>query len=256
MTGTVTVQDAGADPLEDVLVFSETAGFRMTRSTRASRRSRRSARPTTSASLPPRTPPSSTPPTSPCSTPSSFSTTGDVLTAEQQDAFEDYIRAGGGFVGIHAAADTEYTWPWYGEMIGGYFRNHPPDTPTATVNINDPDEPSTEGLPAAWTRTDEWYNYQSFETPSVNGGGDDYNVADSGVKVLASVDESTYVEEDGSDGTNDPHPIAWCSDFDGGRVWYTGMGQRPSRSAPARATSASTSSAGSRPSPGPRKPTR
>src|SRR5262245_35541831 len=89
-----------------------------------------------------------------------LSTTGDVLDANQQAAFERYFQAGGGFVGIHAAADTEYTWGWYGEMIGGYFRNHPPGTPTASVDITDPDEPSTTGLPTRWTRTDEWYNYQ------------------------------------------------------------------------------------------------
>ena len=57
------------------------------------------------------------------------------------------MRAGGGYVGIHAAADTEYTWPWYGEMLGGYFRNHPAGTPTATVHIEDGNEPSTQGLP-------------------------------------------------------------------------------------------------------------
>ena len=153
-----------------------------------------------------------------------LSTTGDVLTDDQQEAFERYMRAGGGFVGIHAAADTEYTWPWYGEMIGGYFRNHPPGTPTATVDIEDGDEPSTQGLPNPWVRTDEWYNYQSFETPSVNGGGDDYSVRNSGVKVLATVNEWTYDEEDGNDEANDDHPIAWCSEFDGGHVWYTGMG--------------------------------
>ena len=134
------------------------------------------------------------------------------------------MRNGGGFVGIHAAADTEYAWPWYGQMLGGYFRNHPAGTPTATVQIEDGDEPSTEGLPTAWQRTDEWYNYQSFETPSAGGGGDDYSVRDSGVKVLATMDESTYNEDDGSEGTNDDHPISWCSDFDGGHVWYTGLG--------------------------------
>ena len=58
-----------------------------------------------------------------------LSTTGDVLTDPQQAAFERYIQAGGGYVGIHAASDTEYTWPWYGQMLGGYFRNHPAGTP-------------------------------------------------------------------------------------------------------------------------------
>ena len=152
-----------------------------------------------------------------------LSTTGDVLTDAQQDAFERYIQAGGGYVGIHAAADTEYTWSWYGQMLGGYFSNHPPGTPTASVDITDPDEPSTETVPARWTRVDEWYNYQSPDNPVVNGGGADYNVRNSGVKVLATVDETTYDEQDDSAGA-DEHPIAWCSEFDGGKVWYTGMG--------------------------------
>src|SRR5918999_302127 len=144
-----------------------------------------------------------------------LNTTGDVLTDAEQDAFERYIQAGGGYVGIHAAADTEYTWGWYGQMLGGYFKNHPPGTPTASVDITDPDEPSTRTVPARWTRTDEWYNYQSPANPSVGGGGADYSPRDSGVKVLATVDETTYDEQDDSAGADD-HPIAWCSESDGG----------------------------------------
>ena len=225
MDGAVTVEAPGADPLENVLVYYEAAGFPHTSRDEGvtaiqelgaandfTVTASEDSSVFTAANL------------AQYDAVVFLSTTGDALTDEQQEAFEDYFRAGGGYVGIHSAADTEYGWSWYGQMVGGYFRNHPPGTPTATVTINDPDEPSTEGLPASWVRVDEWYNYQSWETPSVNGGGDDYNVADSGVKVLASVDESTYVEEDGSDGTNDPHPIAWCSDFDGGRMWYTGLG--------------------------------
>ncbi len=98
-----------------------------------------------------------------------LSTTGEVLDDTQQAAFERYIQSGGGYAGIHAASDTEYCWPWYGELVGGYFRTHPAGTPTATVNIEDPDEPSTTGLPASWTRVDEWYNFQHPTTPAVNG---------------------------------------------------------------------------------------
>ena len=54
-----------------------------------------------------------------------LSTTGDVLDDQQQDAFMRYIQAGGGYVGVHAAADTEYDWPWYGRLVGGYFDGHP-----------------------------------------------------------------------------------------------------------------------------------
>src|SRR5256885_457031 len=54
-----------------------------------------------------------------------LSTTGDVLNDEQQAEFERYIEAGGGFVGIHAAADCEYEWPWYGHLVGAWFLDHP-----------------------------------------------------------------------------------------------------------------------------------
>lgn len=134
-----------------------------------------------------------------------LSTTGDVLDDAQQAAFERYVRGGGGFVGIHSASDTEYEWPWYGRLVGAYFASHPKGTPTATVRIVDADHPSTAGLPAAWERTDEWYDWKALPQ---------------GVRVLARVDESTY-----SGGKMGPdHPVAWCHDFDGGRAFYTAMG--------------------------------
>src|SRR5690554_1811396 len=54
-----------------------------------------------------------------------LSTTGTILDEGQKEAFMRYIQSGKGFVGIHAAADTEYEWPWYGKLIGGYFMSHP-----------------------------------------------------------------------------------------------------------------------------------
>jgi PKD repeat protein len=90
--------------------------------------------------------------------------------------------------------------------------------------VEDTDDHSTQGLPAPnWVRTDEWYNYQSPENPSVGGGGTDYSPREN-VHVLITLDESTYVEEDGSDGVDDDHPISWCQRYEGGRSWYTGMG--------------------------------
>ena len=151
-------------------------------------------------------------------------TTGDVLNAAQQTAFENYIEGGGGYVGLHSAADTEYEWPFYGQLVGAYFRNHPPGTPAADVMVTDPDDHSTQGLPASYNKVDEWYNYQSPVNPVVGGGGTDYNPRNSGVHVLMTVDESDYVEEDGSDGVDDEHPISWCRRIEGGRSWYTGMG--------------------------------
>ena len=153
-----------------------------------------------------------------------LSTTGDVLNDTQQAAFERFIRAGGGYAGIHSAADTEYGWPWYGQLVGAYFRNHPNGTPTATVVVEDTPTRPRPGIPARWTRADEWYNYQSPVNPVVNGGGNDYSPRNTaGMHVLLTMDESTYAEADGSDGVDDDHPIAWCQRYDGGRSWYTGL---------------------------------
>ena len=136
-----------------------------------------------------------------------LSTTGNVLNQTQQAAFERYVQAGGGYMGIHAAADTEYDWPWYNKLVGGYFASHPsqPNVRKATVDVLDKSHPSTAHLPDRWERTDEWYNYRSL-------------YAD--LHVLANLDENTY--EGGINGSN--HPIAWYHDFDGGRAYYTGGG--------------------------------
>jgi len=134
-----------------------------------------------------------------------LNTTGTVFNANQRQAFEEYIRNGGGYVGIHSAADTEYDWPWYGELIGAYFDNHPPGTPNTDVLLEDAGHSSTSMLPEVWNRDDEWYNYQSFEDH---------------INVLLSLDTNSY---GGSDHPGN-HPIAWYHEFDGGRSFYTGMG--------------------------------
>lgn len=134
-----------------------------------------------------------------------LSTTGDILDEPQERAFERYIQAGGGYVGVHAAADTEYDWPWYGTLVGGYFKSHP-RVQQATTVVADRLHPSTAHLPARWERTDEWYDYRDNPRGSVH--------------VLATIDERTY--EGGKMGHD--HPIAWCHEFDGGRAWYTGGG--------------------------------
>lgn len=133
-----------------------------------------------------------------------LSTTMDVLNEVQQSEFERYIQAGGGFVGIHAASDTEYDWPWYGKLVGGYFNGHP-KIQSATLEVLDMTHISTKMLSKKWIRTDEWYNFKNLN-PKVH--------------PLLRIDESTY--EGGTNGDN--HPMAWYHEFDGGRAWYTGGG--------------------------------
>jgi len=136
-----------------------------------------------------------------------LSTTGDVLDDAQQAAFERFIRAGKGFIGIHSATDTEYDWAWYGGLVGAYFREHPA-IQAAQVVVEDATNPATAGLPNPWHRTDEWYAFQSNPRPDVH--------------VLLSLDESSY--SPGSANMNGDHPIAWCHEYDGGRAFYTALG--------------------------------
>ncbi|QCR23147.1 ThuA domain-containing protein [Pontibacter sp. SGAir0037] len=133
-----------------------------------------------------------------------LNTTGDVLDQYQEADFERYIQAGGGFVGIHAATDTEYDWEWYGKMVGGYFESHP-QVQEATIQVVDNSHASTKHLQAQWKKTDEWYNFKNLNTD---------------VKVLLKLDERSY--EGGKNGDN--HPIAWYHEYDGGRAFYTGLG--------------------------------
>jgi cytochrome c len=133
-------------------------------------------------------------------------TTGDVLNDAQQRAFERFIRAGGGYAGVHSAADTEYGWAWYGRMLGTRFRSHP-QIQRASIRVSNRKHPSTAGLPASWMRVDEWYN---FTRPLRN------------VDVLARLNEASYLPGDGAMGAD--HPIAWARSYQGGRAWYTGGG--------------------------------
>lgn len=133
-----------------------------------------------------------------------LNTTMDVLNDAQQKAFESYIKNGGSYLGVHAASDTEYDWPWYGKLVGGYFVSHP-EQQTAKIDVLDKTHPSTAHLQDVWMHFDEWYNFKDLN-PNVH--------------VLLKLDESSY--KGGINGDN--HPIAWYHEYDGGRVFYTGLG--------------------------------
>ncbi len=141
-----------------------------------------------------------------------LNTTGDVLDTTQETAFKTWYQAGGGYVGIHAASDTEHGWPWYLDMVGAEFTSHPA-VQSAKVKfldrvhpITDVIDPATSARVETWTTTDEWYNFTATPREKVH--------------VLAVLDESSYTG--GSQGND--HPIAWCREFDGGRSAYFAMG--------------------------------
>ncbi|MGZ5190451.1 MAG: ThuA domain-containing protein [Flavisolibacter sp.] len=133
-----------------------------------------------------------------------LNTTGNVLGTAEEKEFENYIKKGGGFVGIHSATDTEYGWEWYGKFIGAYFLQHP-EIQQAKLQIINPGHLATKALPAEWIRTDEWYNFKNLNKEN---------------NVLIRIDESSY--KGGKNGTD--HPVSWSNEREGGRIFYTALG--------------------------------
>ncbi|HWB23906.1 MAG TPA: ThuA domain-containing protein [Chitinophagaceae bacterium] len=134
-----------------------------------------------------------------------LSTTGNVLSDEEQKAFEHFIESGKGFVGVHAATDTEYDWPWYNKLVGAYFKIHPKQQ-NAVLNVVDTTFIATKNLPHVWKRFDEWYNFKDTHWDDVH--------------VLITIDESSYTG--GENGSF--HPMSWYHSYDGGRAFYTELG--------------------------------
>jgi len=142
-------------------------------------------------------------------------TTGDILDEEQQAALQRFIHGGGGYVGVHSAADTEHTWPWYGALVGGYFISHPLLPVEVEVTTEDPHHPSTEHLPATFLFTDEIYNFD--RNPRHDNA------------ILLTIDEAGFIFPNipATPSMGDDHPIAWYKEFEGGRSFYTNLGHRP-----------------------------
>ena len=158
-----------------------------------------------------------------------LSTTADIFDADEQKAFENYIKSGKGYVGIHAASDTEYDWEWYTKLVGRMFNIHPAQQ-TAKLKILDHNFPGLEHFPNTLLWTDEWYEFGPEKV--------------SGLNYLVAVDENSYSpevtwknrDEDpktgkmidrSSKGMGDFHPISWYHKFDGGRAFYTALGHIP-----------------------------
>jgi uncharacterized protein len=153
-----------------------------------------------------------------------LNTTGDVLDDDGRAAFERYVRGGGAWVGIHSAADTEYDWPFYGELLGGaWFHSHPIQQ-SGTFHIEAPDHPSTAHLPDPWEIPfEEYYSFVDGPRPHV--------------RVLMNIDEDSYDPDpntthlpegpeapEGESGVMGDHPMAWCHDVGDGHAWYTALG--------------------------------
>lgn len=136
-----------------------------------------------------------------------LNTTLNVLDETEQKAFKNFIRRGGGFIGIHSAADTEYDWPWYGKLVGGYFKSHP-SVQKAQIKTINKNHISTLHLDDTWEIEEEWYNFKEINPNII---------------VLLNLDETSY--KGGENGHN--HPITWYHNYDGGKSFYTGLGHKP-----------------------------
>jgi type 1 glutamine amidotransferase len=142
------------------------------------------------------------------------STTGELdLTDDQKADMMSFIKDDGkGFVGIHAALDTNYKWPEYGEMIGGWFDQHPWGTFNAPIILEDPSFPAVKHFPAAFMKKDEIYQPKEWSRAKVN--------------VLLRLDENKL------DYNNNPRvhrqdhdfAVAWTKMHGKGRVFYSTLG--------------------------------
>lgn len=132
-----------------------------------------------------------------------------LLNEDELEAFQGYIRSGGGFAGVHAATDSMHTIPWYSELTGGgaRFISHPAQQ-TAVQVVEDGTHPSTDHLSDSWTRFDEWYNFTQSPRDAV--------------RVLTNLDETTY--NPGGNAMGSDHPLSWCHNFESARSWYTAGG--------------------------------
>lgn len=129
------------------------------------------------------------------------------LVGDRRNALQAFVRGGGGIIGIHAAADSHYHWPWFGRMMGGHFASHPKGTPEGTLRVVDARHPSTRGLPATVRKTDEWYYFNDYDPE---------------MQLLVTLDPASIGEKDVN-----PNPVSWAKPFEGGRVFYTAMGHTP-----------------------------
>jgi len=138
-----------------------------------------------------------------------LNTSGDILDEAQMASLRGYLASGKGFVGVHAATDTETKDPWYPEMIGARFASHPKIQP-ANLNVHKRvAHPAIAHLGDRWHRTDEWYDFREPLAAKST--------------VLLDIDESSY--EGGRMGA--VHPMSWFHVFEGGRVFYTALGHTP-----------------------------
>lgn len=151
-------------------------------------------------------------------------TTGDVFDDEQQRVVEAWVRDGGGVVGVHAASDTEYGWPFYGQVIGAWSAGHPPGLQEVDLVVEDGDHPATGHLPERFRWLDEYYDLAGDPRHGAEG-----DVGGATGEVLIGLDEATATYDPGARpfAMGADHPVAWTRRIDRGRSFVTNLGHRP-----------------------------
>jgi type 1 glutamine amidotransferase len=148
-----------------------------------------------------------------------INTTGNLMTDAEKAAFQRFIAAGNGYVGMHASADCEYAWPWYHELLGAYFVGHPFNIALAKIAILDHNNPSSQFIKKdTITRTDEWYFFDNNTyVPAIDPA------KLTNLHVLMNLVESSLPNST----QTKYHPICWYQTFGGGKAWYSGFGHDP-----------------------------
>lgn len=142
-----------------------------------------------------------------------MNTTGNVFDGNQEAAFQSYIENGGGYIGTHAAADTEHDWDWYTDVLLGTaeFIDHRDGIPMARLEIEQTSDPLMSHIGTEWFIADEWYFWKS----SPRGVGN--------IEVLANLDHSSYESSSDLPPVAD-HPIIYKNIVGTGRIFYTAIG--------------------------------
>jgi uncharacterized protein len=141
-----------------------------------------------------------------------FGTGEGDLTAQQKADLLSFVKEDGkGFIGAHTGDDAYFTWPEFGEMIGGYFDNHPWGVFNAPVIVEDTSFPAMKAFPPTFTIKDEIYQHKNFSRDKVH--------------VLARLDASKLdFSKPEIHRTDKDFPVAWNKMYGKGRVFYSTFG--------------------------------
>ena len=148
--------------------------------------------------------------------------TGDMLSEQQERAFERWLEGGGGWLGVHAAGDDSHAnWQWYvDQLVGVEFIGHilGPQMQTATVLMESPEHPANRAVSPVWEHEEEWYSWN--QSPRARG-----------FTVLAVVEEDSYVPVRNLFGRQrslsmGDHPVVWSNCVGAGRAVYSALGHR------------------------------